>query len=738
MPRAFDTATLVPLHDPNRSDLNFKDLREKHDLAAMLIEGVEWVFDAIVGEFGKLLGFDMTQFLADVHHIVTNLEMMFGELNPFGGSFDPVAAILTLFDILKDALVTLPMDLIEGLPGAIANLVQNVETLFGNLVGFVEGIPILGQIVEAIIGIPGDLAHLAEWAIGVLTGKSPLFSGNLFGQIGAGIIGLIPGAHVAEVSPNLLPDGDFPDAASLAGDEVWTWDGTDGHTFNGCAKVTCNSVAKDLSSDLIPVAKGHVLDASAWVSWFGLTRTAGTHPIRLNLTLYQNTGTSSRPDYSVVGNPTIAYDSSGLTGSGWRELRGTYTVPENVDAVRFNAHIDATATGGIVKWDDLSLIKTQKMSLGMLDGLVEIIEEIWNFCQDIVDGIISVIRMVPIVGAPLADALTALEELVGMTHNTKDLTDNAIENHNNLLYELLNYPQHVLGEITDDLIPGIGHTLENIWAGLTGHAADFQVSHVAAQAVLEQSAAAMTAAQAEIALLKASLTGGVSAQDTFSRQESDAGSAYWQSMPVGSTVYYPHSGGGHAETDGNNLFWNPSGNTPNTKLMRWIGTGQHSLGRFQAVSLVLSSQGEDPFLGKTSGHQILARVSDDGLNYLRLQFNAYVGNPDDPALQLYYCVGGVETRLWWKDIGPIPGSGAVLTLLAGLKGYNERTHTVIINNNIIDEITEAGPVSWCTSTPSTMGWGLGMTAGNNFGGFLGFFERQACPGKINTWTARDQ
>ena len=45
----------------------------------------------------------------------------------------------------------------------------------------------------------------------------------------------------------------------------------------------------------------------------------------------------------------------------------------------------------------------------------------------------------------------------------------------------------------------------------------------------------MTAAQAEIALLKASLTGGVSAQDTFSRQGTDAGSAYWQSMPVGST-----------------------------------------------------------------------------------------------------------------------------------------------------------------------------------------------------------
>lgn len=738
MPRAFDTAQLVALHDPNRSDLNFKDLREKHDLAEMLLEGVEWVFDAIVSEFGNLLGFDMTQFLADVHHIVTNLEIMFGELNPFGGSFDPVAAIMIFFDILKDAFVTLPMDLIEGLPGALANMANNISTLFNNLVGFVEGIPILGQIVEAIIGIPGDLYHLAEWAVGVLTGSSPINAGNLFGQIGAGIIGLIPGAHVAEVSPNLLTDGDFPDASTLAGDEVWTWDGAHGHTTNGCASVVCNGVAKDLSSDLIPVAQGHVLAVSAWVMWSGLSFTAGTHPIRLKMTLYKNTGTSSRPQYSVVGNPDLAFDSSGLAGSGWRELAGSYTVPEGVDFVRVVPHVEASATAGTVKFDDLSLIKTQKMSLGMLDGLVDIIEGIWQFLQDIVDGIISVVSRVPIVGGVLADALTALEDLVGMTHDTKDTADGAVVAHDDLLSQLLHAPETVLGQITDDLIPGIGHTLENIWAGLTGHAADFQVSHVAAQGVLEQNATALTAAQAEIALLKQSLTGGTSAQDTFNRQGSDVGSSYWQSMPVGSTVYYPHSGAGHAETDGNNMVWNPSGNTPNTKLLRWIGAGQHSLGRFQAVSIILGGQGEDPFLGKTSGDQILARVSDDGLNYLRLQCNAYVGNPDDPALQLFYCVSGVETRLWWKDIGPVPGSGAVLTLLAGLKGYNERTHTIIINNNIIDEVTESAPVSWCTSTPSTMGWGVGMTAGDNFGGFLGIGMRQACPGKINTWTARDQ
>lgn len=737
MPRAFDTATLTALYDPNRSELNFKDLRPFHDLAEMLIEGVQWVFDAIMSELSALLGFDFTDFIADANLILANLVRIFGDLNPLGGNFNPVDAILALFDVLRDAFVTLPMDIIEGLPGALGNLVSNIETFGNMLLGFVAGIPILQQIVEAIIGIPGDLINLAEWAIDVLTGKSPLFSGNLFGQIEAGIIGLIPGAHVAEVSPNLVTDGDFPDAASLAGDEVWTYDATAGHTYNGCAKVLCDGTAKDLSSDLIPVAAGHVLAGSGWVTWSGLVHDPGLHPIRLRLLCYQNIGTSNRPSWSLVNTVDLAYDSSGLSGSGWRELAGTYTVIEGVDAVRLQPHVDAVATAGTVKWDDLSLIKTQKMSLGLLDGLVDIIEGIWQTFQDIIDGIISAIRRVPVVGGVIADLLTEMENLVGLGHDAKDTADGAVEAHDTLLDDLLNAPQNVLGVLTDDLVPGIEHTLENIWAGLTGHAADGQVSHVAAQGVLEQNAAALTAAQAEIALLKASLAGGTLATDTFSRDEGNAGSD-WASMPVGSTVFYPHTGGGHPQTDGNNLTWNDSGNTPNTKLLRWTGAGQHSLGRYQAVSIVLGTQGEDPFLGKTSGDQILARVSDDGLNYLRLQVNAYVGNEDDPALQLFYCVSGVETRLWWKDIGPVPGSGAVITLLAGLKGYNERTHTIVVNNNIIDEVTESSPVSWCSTTPSTMGWGLGLTAGENFGGFLGIGMRQAKPGKINTWTARDQ
>lgn len=692
-------------------------------------------FGGFVTAGGSLIE-QLAETLTGIPGTLADIALWVSELPLIGPLVEAITGVvgggLSAVSNFFDGFVTGAGSLIEQIVGAFTGLPGTLA----DIVNWVENLPLIGPLVEAIVGIPGTLVDLGEWAVGVLTGRSPLFSGNLVGQIGAGIIGLIPGAHVAEVSPNLVTDGDFPDAASLAGGDDWTWDGTNGHTTLGCASVICTGHAFDLSSDLIPVAQGHVLAASGWTMWSGLAG-AASHPIKLQLIRYQNVGSSSRPSWSQVGVTDVAVDTSGLTGSGWRQLSGSYTVPINENAVRLNVHIDATATAGTIKWDDLSLIKTQKMSLGLLDGLVGIIEEIWTFLQDLLDGIVSVIRRIPFVGGVLADAIEALEELVGLGHDAKDTADAAQLGLDDLLWKLLNVPSTILGFIGDEVVPGIAHILENIWNGLTGHNPSDtagMVGHAEAQAVLEENAAALTAAQAEIQLLKQSLTGGVSASDTFSRIGTDVGATLWQSLPVGSTVFYPYSGGGHAETDGNNMFWNPSGNTPATKLMRWIGPGQHSLGRYQAVSLVLSSRGEDPLFGKTSGHQILARVSDDGLNYLRLQVNAYVGNVDDPLYQLYYCVSGVETRLWWMDDGTVPGAGSVITLLAGLKGNNERTHTIIVNNNIIDQVTEAS--SWVTSTPNTMGWGLGMTAGDNIG--IWPFLRQAKPGKINTWTAQDQ
>lgn len=643
----------------------------------------------------------------------------------------------TVTDILEaigDGLTTLLSTLIPGLDASNIISGKFAMDMIEGLVEFLEGVPIIGDLVEAIVGIPGTLADIADWAGDVLSGRSPIYAGNIFGQLSADILGLIPGSAVAEITPNLLTDGDFPDSTSLLGEEVWTWDGSDGHTHLGCAKVTCNGVDKDLVSDLIPVAQGNILGCSGWAKWSALS---ATNSISLALNCYANTGSQSRPEYSIVATPNIKIDNSGLSGSDWREFAGSYTVPAGVDAVRLRVHVSAVATTGTVKWDDLSLTKTQKMPMGLIEGLTGIIGDIWQFFQDIIDAIVATIRRVPFVGGVLADAIEALEDLVGLSHDAKDTATGAQNALDDLLWNLLNAPAAVLGFIGDTLVPGIANILENIWNGLTGHS-DTQgvVGHAEAQAALTQNAEALTAAQAEIALLKQALTSGVSASDTFSRAASDVGTSLWQSMPVGSVVSYPTGGGGHIETDGNNAFWNDSGNTPYTKLYRWIGPGEHSNGKYQAVSMVLSTRGEDPLFGKTSGNQLLARVSNDGLNYLRLQVNAYVGNTSDPLYQLFYCVGGVEQRLWWKDSGTVPGAGAVITLLAGLKGNNDRSHTIIVNNNIIDIVTETAPVSWLSTTPNTMGWGWGMTAGENIG--IWPFLRQARPAKLNTWTAQDQ
>ena len=154
------------------------------------------------------------------------------------GGCDP----LTLFDILKDALITPRWTSSRG-RGALANLVQNVETLFRQSRQFGGASRFSAQIVEAIIGIPGDLAPcrvghrcVDRW--------SPLFSGNLFGQIGAGIIGLIPGARVAGQPKPVARRRHRCTVASLGGRRgVGPGTAPAATCFNG-ARVTYNSVAK--------------------------------------------------------------------------------------------------------------------------------------------------------------------------------------------------------------------------------------------------------------------------------------------------------------------------------------------------------------------------------------------------------------------------------------------------------------------------------------------------------------
>ena len=602
---------------------------------------------------------------------------------------------------------------------------SSLGDLTSGLLGWVEEIPFIGPMLSALTGSSsGGLGGLLGALGDLLNGSSSLFSGNLFGSIGAGLLGNVSASHVAAISPNLIVDGEFNTAATLVADAAWSWDGTQDHSGiagSGSAKVTANGLVKDLSSDLIPVVKDQVLAGEGWVMWSALAHAGGTTPIRLALTTYHNTGTANTPVWSVVGTPDLAVDSSGLAGSGWRKLAGSYTIPTGVEAVRLRCHVDASATAGIINWDDLSLTKTQPIATSMVGGLDGLLSGFTGGIAGILDQL-----GLHVLTTDFQSAITALTG--GLGHTISDitswvsglLTGSSTLNGSNIgtgFINLFHLPD--VQTILDNILGSIGGLF-----GITG-------THAEVAAVLTQQTNALVGAQAAIQQLQSSTTAlPTPALDTFNRSGSIG--ANWAAMPVGGTVLYPHGGGGSQSCDGNNLAWSTSGNTPHTKLLRWVGPNQRSGTDFQNVGLILSSRGEDPFLGETSYDHILCRVSDDGLNYVRGQFSAYAGNDDD--IQLFYCIGGVETSFYVGGFSPVVGAGSAINVLAGQKGANARTYTIYVNSNPIVTVTESGAVSMVGE--AFRGWGCGQSAGNNMGIFP--FLRQAKPGSINQWTGVDQ
>lgn len=677
-----------------------------HDLMQPLIDAVSTGFGGTTGlSFSGLLSY-------------------LGGLEIGGISFDDIIALIP--------------GLSGGLSGStgLNSIFTDITSLLGAPTGLgsgsptlpdIDNIPLLGPLIgpmlTALTGSgTGSSSTLMTALSGLLNGSSGLPAGNLFGQIGSGLLGVVPASHIATVSPNLIDDGSFNDPSALQADAVWSFDATQDHTGttgSGSAKVTANGVAKDLSSDpLIPVATGHVLACAGWVMWSALAHAGGATPIRLSLTLYQNTGTQSRPVWSVVGTPDLAVDSSGLVASGWRQLAGAYTVTAGTDAVRLRCHVDASATAGVINWDDLSLTKTQPIPTSAIGGLDTAMAGFTAGINGLLDSLglhVTTANFDAAINAITGGIGTSVANITTWVNGV--LTGSSTLNASNIgtgAVDLAHLPD------VSAILDGIGQAFAGLFPGVT---------HTQATDVLTQQANALVGAQAAIQQLQSTLGSGVTAGDTFNR--TGAIGANWATMTQGSTVFYPHGGAGGPQCDGNNLAWVGSGNTAATKLYRWVGANLHSATNFQNVGIILSSQGEDPLFGQTSYDHILCRISDDGLNYVRGQFSPYAGNNDD--IQLFYCIGGVETNFFVGGFSPVVGKGSAVNLLAGLKGSNTRTYTVYVNQNPIYQVTESGAVSQVG--PGFMGWGLGLSAGNN-GGLIGI--QQALPGAINQWTAQDQ
>jgi hypothetical protein len=560
---------------------------------------------------------------------------------------------------------------------------------------------------------------------------------NFFGQINAGLLGLIPGSHLADVAPNLLTNPSFDAAGALVSDAVWSWDGTaaNNHTSvagSGSAKVTPTGADKDLWSDLIQVSEGQQITISGWVKWASLTRTAGSFPVSLGITSYTNTGTDNNPVWSYAGAVESAVTTSTLADIGWQQLNGTYMVPVGIKAIRMRCHVGLAATGGTVWFDDLSLKKTSKIPTNLVEGLTYAIGDFNTRIGDLLTAlglrafITDVENVINTITEGAGKTLAALGTWIANVFKNTGLLQGA----------------QIIGAIADNVVTGLGNTWESIWYGLTGFSVTGK-NHEDIKDLFTQQAAALTGANSRLQVLEGKVGNGVAVSDVFNRVGTTlnpSGTTYWSAMPaISSPLYGKESGAlGTIYTDGNNAQWSVDGNKINTLLYRWVGPNQVSSTDYQNVGIVLASQSQDPAVGASAYVQLLSRVSTDGLNYIRLQVGTDIIL--DNNIQLYYCKNGSEVLLYSGDHFPGPGSGSSVNLFTGVPGDSNRKIQVFINGQPIqlganNYITDTGSVSMLGE--NYRGWGFGMTSGTGWLYIPGGFK-QAMPGKINAWVGQDQ
>jgi hypothetical protein len=566
--------------------------------------------------------------------------------------------------------------------------------------------------------VDADLTQLGTWATNLLDGNSALNSNNLFGQISADLMALIPVSHIGQptASPNLVSDPNFTSLSSVGG-SVYTQDST--QTYNGIAgsaKVTADGTGpKSLLSNLIPVAPGQALNVSAEAQWTALTSTALSEPFVLGVNYY-----SDSLGADLLSQPVIAQLAASPDTSTWQTLSGASTAPANAASVRLRFDLLASATAGTGWFTAANLSKGGLLpaSLSSFSGggtVDSVIGAINALIADIQSDISALL--------PQSDFTALIAALGGGTEVTQvvDWVDTLLTGQSTLDGANL-----ANGSVPTAAVPDFGTLFTNIvnqvlGQGGSGYGQTNVLDAFSHQAdVITGQSSTITSLQSQLTALQASLAGApvVTDTDTFLRFNSANLGANWSQKFV-----IPTGAGSYGTAFGISASWNAQGVVANTVINQWVGANQNSNSDTQEITIVLSSQGVN---GSTPSYiDVLGRMSSDKLNFIRLRFGA------DGSVYVSRVIAGAETVILSNPPGTIvipPGMGARLTLLTGIPGVVRNFQGFLNGNQVI-------------STPDTTslygtayrGWGFGAAAGVEelFGTPIG----QATPANVSQWTA---
>ncbi|AEZ50704.1 minor tail protein [Mycobacterium phage Rose5] len=282
--------------------------------------------------------------------------------------------IMAGFNTIGDVMRAI-VNAITGIPGNLADLGTWMGDRWGDLA---DALSATGQIIDALANKVGAGIHDAIQRINsFLTSLSPLNAGNLFGGINITQLPLLSVSHIANVQPELLTNGGFDTDESVSANDEWEWDGEVGRTSPyGSVRIEADGTQHELVSgpNAILVAAGQELDLSVWVTQVDAVGSGARAQLYV------------RPYTDGVAGTAVQIAQAAVPTT-WAKLSGTYTVPSGVDSIRLVLRVTSNATAGTFWFDDASVKKKGLMSRGLVDGL-EMLHTAFNQVMEILGGAI--------------------------------------------------------------------------------------------------------------------------------------------------------------------------------------------------------------------------------------------------------------------------------------------------------------------------------------------------------------
>ncbi|MFN3005149.1 hypothetical protein [Mycolicibacterium wolinskyi] len=361
--------------------------------------------------------------------------------------------------VLKERAKTSP-----GWTPLPAKFIDNLVKWLGGVLNLPD--PVEQDLINFLTGKWDSISFLAELFGGIDFDNPPtpeevwrqvkINAANLVGQIRAALLGPLGVGKITDEIQTLLHEGGFDDPVTIpaAADGI-THDATDGAPGSdplGCARVQCNGTYKMRWTDPIEVGKGWSLKAGADVKYESLAAVAGSHAVRIELMPYHG---PSSPQPEIL----MASDESPSGTVPWGELDAgpTYVVPSGVTHVALGWGTTESATGGVVKFDNVYLDSIEKLPQSFTKDLPEDLLTLWNGLGGLVDQLLTRLGIEPV--GDLFDRIFDLSDEIEWIRDRADEgfqdAAQALANLNALATNLLTNPASVLGTITQGMVAGL-------------------------------------------------------------------------------------------------------------------------------------------------------------------------------------------------------------------------------------------------------------------------------------------